>query len=722
MINLEQTFTPRVNPADTNYPFGSIKDNTSPGANDGTPLSAVWGNDFEGFRQAAMTEAGITPSGLPDTAQDSQLLDAVKFAAGAPVSREALRRSYAEAGFTLVDGSFEEGGTLNSTSDVLLHRGAGKAYSWSGSYHSGVYIVPPGSYPVEASWVDRSPLNPGAGTVRDGHRFALRDFVSVMDFGATGDGVTDDRAAIQAALDYVYSKNGGTVWFPKAPSYYRINSVHPDYPTSALVIHASGAASYNSGLVIAGASTVQEVVLTVPTKIHSMLRMVDGYSSHIQIRDITFIGGQYPATPKCDYTFYAADYYHPHMVLENCRFYIAQEANMRVATYVSSFTKVTCAYSKYGFQVEGEDLHGVDVSLTTSLTMTSCYSLNQSLRGYKFGYMTYSSMHSCACDTVTGYAYEFGIARGVSMVGCGAEGTKRLILIASAHGFSIVSFMTLGVGDAVTPSSSLITVNAGSSMFITGLVIHSSVGYDKKLALTGNSWGSECIVIGDSSITPDEVSYISNPTFERPIKFVVYDKTNKNETVTITTKADLIAAIARFSGIEVNHNITFNLPNSDLVIDEAISAFSQTRGAGTVTFNGGGASSRMVVSGAGKFTVQPTQLRIIFKDTVLYMDPISTGQGWVLLGGNISLVNTDIKSHNGAVQWALGDTTRLYLDVNSTIETNNYVLSRGYTVQVESGTTAPVGNYPLHSRARASDPNSTRSGWVRVSTGWVNAL
>ena len=78
MINLEEQFSPRVNPADANYPFGSIKDNTSPGANDGTPLAAVWGNDCEGFAQAAMTEAGITPSGLPDTAQDSQMLDAVK--------------------------------------------------------------------------------------------------------------------------------------------------------------------------------------------------------------------------------------------------------------------------------------------------------------------------------------------------------------------------------------------------------------------------------------------------------------------------------------------------------------------------------------------------------------------------------------------------------------------------------------------------------------------
>lgn len=153
MINLEQTFTPRVNPADANYPFGSIKDNTSPGANDGTPLAAVWGNDWEGFAQAAMTEAGITPSGLPDTAQDSQLLAAVKVvASGAlrPSVIEALRRSYAEAGYNLVDGSFEAGGTLVNANDVLLQESTGKAFSGP------VGTVVAGTNPASGGFVDRS--------------------------------------------------------------------------------------------------------------------------------------------------------------------------------------------------------------------------------------------------------------------------------------------------------------------------------------------------------------------------------------------------------------------------------------------------------------------------------------------------------------------------------------------------------------------------------------
>jgi hypothetical protein len=43
----------------------------------------------------------------------------------------------------------------------------------------------------------------------------LNDTISVKDFGATGDGVADDTAEIQAALDYANSLSGAQVYFPR---------------------------------------------------------------------------------------------------------------------------------------------------------------------------------------------------------------------------------------------------------------------------------------------------------------------------------------------------------------------------------------------------------------------------------------------------------------------------------------------------------------------------
>ena len=68
---------------------------------------------------------------------------------------EALRRSYADAGYLLVNGSFEKGGTLTSTTDVLLYKSNGRPYSYAGTLP---HTVATGSSPSTepGMWVDRS--------------------------------------------------------------------------------------------------------------------------------------------------------------------------------------------------------------------------------------------------------------------------------------------------------------------------------------------------------------------------------------------------------------------------------------------------------------------------------------------------------------------------------------------------------------------------------------
>ena len=89
--------------------------------------------------------------------------------------------------------------------------------------------------PISSDDVTYQPA--GTGAVTTTVQAKLRQTVSVKDFGAVGDGTTDDTAAIQAAIDYItnttfattwpagvknYSKGGGVVLIP--PGRYRITS------------------------------------------------------------------------------------------------------------------------------------------------------------------------------------------------------------------------------------------------------------------------------------------------------------------------------------------------------------------------------------------------------------------------------------------------------------------------------------------------------------------
>jgi small subunit ribosomal protein S15 len=87
------------------------------------------------------------------------------------------------------------------------------------------------------------------GTTKTDDFITKGPYTDVRYYGAKGDGVNDDTLAIQAALDYVNSVGGGTVFFPKQTGSYIVSSsiavgsnTHLDFENS-VIIDFSGAAT-----------------------------------------------------------------------------------------------------------------------------------------------------------------------------------------------------------------------------------------------------------------------------------------------------------------------------------------------------------------------------------------------------------------------------------------------------------------------------------------------
>jgi len=77
-INPETLFSGKINPADSDYPYGSARNVTVTGDGTGTPFVADLVNDIFGFQQALLTASGITASGSPETAVASQYLASIR--------------------------------------------------------------------------------------------------------------------------------------------------------------------------------------------------------------------------------------------------------------------------------------------------------------------------------------------------------------------------------------------------------------------------------------------------------------------------------------------------------------------------------------------------------------------------------------------------------------------------------------------------------------------
>ena len=118
-----------------------------------------------------------------------------------------MKRLAAEAGFNLVDGSFEEGGTLTNTNDVLWYQSNGRYYSWNGAFPK---VVAPGT----------NPTLPGSGYVSRTDvalRGDVASYIIPEQFGFVGDLTAsgDLSATFTDMLNYATSIGVRNIHFSK---------------------------------------------------------------------------------------------------------------------------------------------------------------------------------------------------------------------------------------------------------------------------------------------------------------------------------------------------------------------------------------------------------------------------------------------------------------------------------------------------------------------------
>lgn len=452
---------------------------------------------------------------------------------------------------------------------------------------------------------------------------------NVKDFGALGDGISDDRQAIQDAIDSL--PNGGTVFFPVPDDFYNIASSHDIHTEFGLVIKHN-----NLKFQGAGGAYHQNYIKTTK-ELKSVFAFVERKNG------VIFEDLMIDANYMSDYCLLTDGVSAPYLSLNRCEFTKHLKGGFKLQTYVTNITRcVSTLGREHGFILEGESVNHV----STSVTFSSCYANTCEGTGFYLQTPTYVSLNSCAVDNCE-LAYQFKNAYGVNLNACGAEKTTKLMEFAGYRGINISTFYSIGCGG--NPDDYLIEFKNGENAVLTGLTLRNNKEHKKKLGLTANNYGFENITVLDYSVSRDDIDYVGNYFFKQPIKLLRGDQSTKNTTVTIES-SELPAYLESLAFYELNHTLTINLVGKQP--DSSNNRLQNLQGSGTIIIQGESDNKAVeLIGNPRRLYFSNCTPRIVIKDLTVKARDSGTAGHYLIEAENCNSVSVD------NVYFKLGDYT-----------------------------------------------------------------
>jgi hypothetical protein len=309
----------------------------------------------------------------------------------------------------------------------------------------------------------------------------LREIISVKDYGATGDGVTDDTLAFQRAIAYLEVNSdtrGGTINVPRGV--YKVNA------TLAFTAYAVG--------LVHNIALVGEGILNTAIDFSGAPAGSDGVTfnkgAQFELRDLAIVNAPRDGVSvNVGATTGSADYCSIFNItrvrVQACGRDGIRCVNAYLGTVEECWSKDNAAN---GFSFGG---------FHTSMRVSRCEASGNAAIGYAVNGFTYSAFDNCGSDENDLQGWAISNVQGLTLSGCGSESNGR-------DGFFVF-----------TSTASATGLNA-QSWDIHGLVLESCYGLANSKAspgtyatflgvTTANSRPAEILIKGGSA-HPDTVS------------------------------------------------------------------------------------------------------------------------------------------------------------------------------------------------------------------------